>query len=889
MSDPSEPQVEEWMETTTDGSSATKADHQLPEVQVDEWIQNTNAISEKTKDPLPFYRSHYYQHRIEFCPFPFYPVCCKKFSAILASYVRDHLLLMKPWAEDPKYFSKEAENARLLKINRKLSPHGLIDVSVLMTFRTPYYDMVEFPYNSYIFYLTLPDPENGKSVESYNRKSAFSLSRQQKCTLEDINAKVKLFLDKPENSHQAEALSLFLEPIFIDDNNQTQALWLAVSGGTANQFGLYDPEKTDQEGPATSGYFSLFKIRKTPRVVGWAENSGPGFSPLWGCIRYFNWLRMPVKSEEQGDGDIDPKLDTLIKDITRFQCLLFSAYNNPDTLKPESEPEPRIGNINQSNPRPHYVKTEDGSSFRTPYSYGPKVFISEDVTRKLGSTRSCITKFTKWKKDDFENEEEYRKNNAEVREHIGPYSNVWIWFESRITDLLTTSKSRIDDAKEERKTEAEDDRREQQKAPEMHTMSTDAACGDSASIASTNSSEYRDPVTGDLKTTLEGGFIADEATDDSGPAPWTPYPATDIYVRSLHPEDWQAFANGPAEFDDDNTELENGELGGERRLNNLQAARVLPFSNNGAIPPHLLPEALRDDRLIRVRGKDRGIEELSVLVKRLRNFAPAFTAGNVTPGKSESDPATLFGVFPQPTAHWGMQACHSILVDLSTGELGAVADWSTDSLVVPEWRAAIPPHFLWGPSGYYAGEDGCRNKLRKLYNEKMQQGFKGKHTWSVFEEDWRSVLASLRTSGSNRDSDDDSAEFAKKALDALWVMVMMDIDLLLLGLETLDDHDIAVELIDGWPGVKAPLRGALEEFITKVAHYLDIFDSANPSACLKRLLEIEPWARIKVWMFFELGDGEVPPERTEAVAGATEPAGTSSDTVSNRSASPSTS
>lgn len=306
---------------------------------------------------------------------------------------------------------------------------------------------------------------------------------------------------------------------------------------------------------------------------------------------------------------------------------------------------------------------------------------------------------------------------------------------------------------------------------------------DSVSVASTNSSQYRDP--------MDGTNPADRSSENH--YPWVPlYTAeTDIYLRSVEHSDENSDLASIDEPTAEEAAIWASLTGQEERLAKLQSARIPPFSNRGAIPKLVLPEALRDDPLFRL-----------------------------------------------------------LLVD-NEGAVAAVADWTANSLVVPEWRAAIDLQFLWGRDNPWDAENICKKELRELYHQRMREGFKGQNSsWSVFEKDWSSFVESEL-----RNSEVDGAQFTKKALDALWVMMMMDIDLLILAFETMDDYDLAVELIE-WDRTR--LKRALHDFIFKVERYLVIFaDKGNsPEESLKKLLATKGWTRIKTYMFFEKGPEE---------------------------------
>lgn len=143
------------------------------------------------------------------------------------------------------------------------------------------------------------------------------------------------------------------------------------------------------------------------------------------------------------------------------------------------------------------------------------------------------------------------------------------------------------------------------------------------------------------------------------------------------------------------------------------------------------------------------------------------------------DDLNSFGFLPQPAEHWGSGVLKgSVLVNPTTGKLYGVADWGTDSLMVPGWRIAFPPRFLWGPE--IEGE--ARTLMRCIYMGAMRKEFqnRGVHEWEDFENDWR----------------------PESGWDKIRFNFKMDLDLLILGFEKQSrsgrsDNIVAEYLRDG--------------------------------------------------------------------------------------------
>lgn len=385
----------------------------------------------------PIHSSKYAEGRRRFCSLPFFHPLNPNFRAVLSAFVKEKLIRLGP------INALEVNNCQILKIIRKPAPLGFIDVSLLMSFRDeqtlpPAEGEPERLYESYMFYFTYPDPENGAILELYDRKSACVLARQQQNTLEDINARVDSFWKqnpKEASQHWPNLLSSFLEPVFINDRVSSrdvlQAEFLALCGGVANEYRLYDPRKSDMDPEAhTPAFYSLFKLRRETQVPGGSVIGG--FLPLSTCFKYLQWL-----TESAKDISVKNNLNTLISGIAGYQCLLFSAYNTPGLQQGLPGLERRIGNMGAIHTRQVLEQTgvedEDGT-YSDKYTKISKRSIGEDVTRKLNPIR--LSKFDSGRVSNPSWTEEREQVVRERAELMGPYSNVFIWFDNRIADLL---------------------------------------------------------------------------------------------------------------------------------------------------------------------------------------------------------------------------------------------------------------------------------------------------------------------------------------------------------------------------------------------------------------------------------------------------------------------
>ncbi|RPA75578.1 hypothetical protein BJ508DRAFT_365580 [Ascobolus immersus RN42] len=188
------------------------------------------------------------------------------------------------------------------------------------------------------------------------------------------------------------------------------------------------------------------------------------------------------------------------------------------------------------------------------------------------------------------------------------------------------------------------------------------------------------------------------------------------------------------------------------------------------------------------------MKDLVKIVNRLRDLQNKVRAQD---GKELTEMESIT-VFPQPAAEWQKQIPALLLIDDANGKLMNVGDWSYRSYMVPIWRLAFTPHFLWG-----AGD--TEMTARGFYWQEMANltgdlnNFKGDDK-RIMQDVWPKVFKGAKWESGKKLTHDD-----------LFTMIQMDLDLFLVGCEHAA-HAGIVQFANAYTPGKAPyFTGKMEK------------------------------------------------------------------------------